>query len=44
MMAKAAGAYAVGIPGGFPNRAALAAADPHLLAASLGEAVSAFVG
>ena len=32
-MAKAAGAFAVGIPGGFPNRAALArGAAPHLLA------------
>jgi len=44
LMAKAAGAYAIGIPGGFPNRQALAAADPHLLAPSLDEAVSALVG
>lgn len=43
-MAKAAGACAIGVPGGFPNRAALAAADPHLLAGSLAEAVSALVG
>jgi HAD superfamily hydrolase (TIGR01549 family) len=43
LMAKAAGAYAIGIPGGFPNRDALAASSPHLLAASLDEAVSALV-
>jgi HAD superfamily hydrolase (TIGR01509 family) len=43
LMAKAAGAYAVGIPGGFPNRGALAAAAPHLLAGSLDEAVSALL-
>jgi hypothetical protein len=42
-MAKAAGAYAIGIPGGFPNRRALADAGPHLLAPSLDEAVSALV-
>jgi HAD superfamily hydrolase (TIGR01509 family) len=34
-MAKAAGVYAVGIPGGFPNREALAASAPDLLAPSL---------
>jgi len=44
LMARAAGVFAVGIPGGFPNRAALAAADPQLLATSLGEAVSALLG
>jgi len=44
LMAKAAGAYAIGIPGGFPNRAALVAAEPHLLAESLDEAVGALVG
>lgn len=39
-MARAAGVYAVGIPGGFPNRAALAASAPDLLATDLGEAVT----
>lgn len=34
-MALAAGVFAVGIPGGFPNRESLAAAGPDLLAASL---------
>jgi phosphoglycolate phosphatase len=38
-MAKAAGAFAVGIPGGFPNREALVAAGPDILAPSLGEAL-----
>jgi HAD superfamily hydrolase (TIGR01509 family) len=35
LMARAAGVYAVGIPGGFPNREALAASAPDLLAPSL---------
>ena len=39
-MAKAAGAFAVGIPGAFPNREALAAARPDVLAPSLDEAVT----
>jgi phosphoglycolate phosphatase-like HAD superfamily hydrolase len=43
-MAKAAGALAVGIPGGFPNREALAASAPDLLAPSLEAAVSALLG
>ena len=34
-MAKAAGAFAIGIPGGFPNREALAASAPDLLLPSL---------
>jgi HAD superfamily hydrolase (TIGR01509 family) len=38
-MARAAGVFAVGIPGSFPNRAALAAARPDLLAPSLEAAV-----
>jgi HAD superfamily hydrolase (TIGR01509 family) len=37
-MARAAGAYVIGIPGGFPNREALAAAAPDFLAASLARA------
>lgn len=42
-MARAAGVLSVGIPGGFPNRAALAASQPAVLAASLAEAVLALV-
>jgi HAD superfamily hydrolase (TIGR01509 family) len=34
-MARAAGVYAIGIPGGFPNREALQAAGPDHLADSL---------
>ena len=40
LMAKAAGAYAIGIPGGFPNREALATAAPDLLCPSLESAIS----
>ena len=40
-MAKAAGAFAIGVPGGFPNREALAASRPDLLAPSLEEALLA---
>jgi phosphoglycolate phosphatase len=43
LMARSAGSWAIGIPGGFPNREALAAAAPHLLAHSLEEAVRAIV-
>jgi phosphoglycolate phosphatase len=42
-MAKAAGAFAVGVPGGFPNREALAAARPDLLVGSLEEALPALL-
>ena len=38
-MARAAGVYSVGIPGGFPNREALAGAGPDLLASDLADAV-----
>jgi HAD superfamily hydrolase (TIGR01509 family) len=38
-MAQAAGVFSVGIPGGFPNREALAAAGPDLLASDLADAV-----
>jgi HAD superfamily hydrolase (TIGR01549 family) len=38
-MAQAAGVRAVGIPGGFPNREALAAARPDVLEATLSEAL-----
>ena len=43
-MARAAGVFAVGIPGGFPNREALAAARPDVLALSLEEALPALLG
>jgi HAD superfamily hydrolase (TIGR01509 family) len=42
-MAKAAHVFVVGIPGGFPNRDALAAAEPDLLAPSLDAAVDALL-
>ena len=42
-MARSAGVFAVGVPGGFPNRQALAAARPDLLAASVESAVSALL-
>jgi HAD superfamily hydrolase (TIGR01549 family) len=42
-MARAAGVYAVGVPGGFPNRAALAAAGPDVLAADLAAAGDALL-
>jgi phosphoglycolate phosphatase-like HAD superfamily hydrolase len=42
-MAKAAGVLAVGIPGGFPNREALAASAPDLLSPSLEAAVEALL-
>jgi HAD superfamily hydrolase (TIGR01509 family) len=43
-MARAAGVLSVGIPGGFPNRDALKASAPDLLAASLEAAVAALLG
>jgi len=43
-MARNAGAWSVGIPGGFPNAAALERSRPDLLAASLADAVDALVG
>lgn len=42
-MARAAGVLSVGIPGGFPNRAALAASRPDLLTPSLAEALPALL-
>lgn len=42
-MAKAAGTLAVGVPGGFPNRAALLEARPHLLAPTLEAALTALL-
>jgi hypothetical protein len=40
-MARAAGVFSVGIPGGFPNPEALVATAPDLLSPSLAEAVGA---
>jgi phosphoglycolate phosphatase len=42
-MARSAGAFAVGIPGGFPNREALAISQPDVLAPSLQEAVTSLL-
>lgn len=43
-MARAAGVFAVGIPGGFPNRDALLASAPDLWATSLDGAITALLG
>jgi HAD superfamily hydrolase (TIGR01549 family) len=43
-MARAASVYTVGIPGGFPNRPALAASAPDLLAPSLEAALQQLLG
>ena len=43
-MARAAGVYAVAVPGGYPNRDALAASRPDALHASVREAVRAVTG
>jgi phosphoglycolate phosphatase len=43
-MARAAGVRAVGVPGGFPNREALAASRPDVLAPDVLAAVNALVG
>lgn len=42
-MARTAAVFSVGIPGGFPNRDALVASEPELLAASLSDAVGALL-
>src|SRR5205814_5624002 len=42
-MARAAGVRAVGVPGGFPNREALVASAPDLLAPSLPAAIDALL-
>jgi pyrophosphatase PpaX len=42
-MARAAAVYAVGVPGGFPNRDALTASGPDLLVPDLGAAVEALL-
>ena len=43
-MARAAGVRAVGVPGGFPNREALLASHPDVLAPDVLAAVTALVG
>jgi HAD superfamily hydrolase (TIGR01549 family) len=43
-MARAAGVRAVGVPGGFPNREALAASRPDVLAPDVMSAVNVLVG
>ena len=43
-MARSAGAWSIGIPGGFPNVAALERSRPDLFAAGLAQAVDALVG
>lgn len=43
-MARAAGVYAVGIPGGFPNREALAASRPDQVAETIALAVDGLLG
>jgi HAD superfamily hydrolase (TIGR01549 family) len=43
-MARAAGAFAVGIPGGFPNHETLAASLPDALVPSLDAALTALLG
>jgi HAD superfamily hydrolase (TIGR01509 family) len=43
-MARAAGVRAVGVPGGFPNREALAASRPDVLAPDVLTAVTALLG
>ena len=43
-MARAAGVFAIGIPGGFPNRRALEASTPDLFVSSLGELLHALLG
>ena len=43
-MARNAGAWSIGVPGGFPNAAALERAKPDLFAARLADAVDALIG
>ena len=42
-MARAAGVFSVGVPGGFPNDEALRASTPDLLAGTLDEAIGALL-
>jgi HAD superfamily hydrolase (TIGR01509 family) len=43
-MARSAGVFAVGIPGGFPNRLALEASQPHLFSDDLESALARLLG
>jgi HAD superfamily hydrolase (TIGR01509 family) len=43
-MARAAGVFTVGIPGGFPNREALTRSRPDLMAGSLADATERLLG
>ena len=43
-MARNAGAWSIGVPGGFPNAAALERSRPDLFAATLADAVDALIG
>jgi HAD superfamily hydrolase (TIGR01509 family) len=43
-MARNAGSWSIGVPGGFPNAAALERSNPDLFAASLADAVDALLG
>ena len=43
-MARGAGVFSVGIPGGFPNREELIASRPDVLASDLGQALEALLG
>ena len=43
-MARNAGAWSIGVPGGFPNAAALERSRPDLLAACLADAVDVLIG
>jgi HAD superfamily hydrolase (TIGR01509 family) len=43
-MARAAGVFAVGIPGGFPNRETLAASRPDRMAETVAQAVDELIG
>ena len=40
LMARAANVFAVAVPGGYPNRAALEAAEPNAMAENVGRAVA----
>ena len=43
-MARAAGVFSVGVPGGFPNDEMLRASTPDLLAGTLDEAIGGLLG
>jgi phosphoglycolate phosphatase-like HAD superfamily hydrolase len=43
-MARNAGTWSIGVPGGFPNAAALERSRPDLFVAGLADAVDALIG